>query len=97
MPINENAILNDVREMLFKEYPTTQISMETFLEYGDGSYLDMTSIEIVQFIVDVEKKYDIIIDIEDRYYTIGDVVHGVAAYLKEKAESEAEEKCESKI
>ena len=93
MEINENAILDDVREMLLKEYPTTQIAMETFLEYGDGSNLDMTSIEIAQFIVDVEKKYDIIIDIEDRYYTIGDVVRGIVGYLKEKAE----EKCESEV
>ena len=97
MQFNEEIILNDVREMLSQEYPTVEITMDTYLEFGEGSYLDMSSIEIVQFIVALEEKYDIIIDLEDRYYTIGDAVRGVVAYLKEKAELESEKKCESEV
>ena len=62
MSIMEEHILNDIREMLSASYPDVEISMETLLEYGQVSCLDMTSLEIVQFIVDLEKKYDIIID-----------------------------------
>lgn len=97
MKINEEIILNDIRKMLSQIYPKVEITMDTYLEFGDGSHLDMSSIEIVEFIIVLEKKYDIIIDLEDRYYTIGDAVRGVVAYLKEKAENESEEKCESKI
>lgn len=82
--INQDKVLNDIQKMLSKEYPTVEISMDTFLEYGGSSFLDMSSIEIVQFIICLEQKYDIIIDFEDRYYTIGDAVRGVTSYLKEK-------------
>lgn len=88
MQFDEKSILDAIREMLSSEYPTVEITMETFLEFGDGSYLDMSSIDIVEFIVVLEDKYDIIIDFEDRYYTIGDVVRGVISYLEKKSESE---------
>ena len=88
MQSNERVILDDIKEMLSSEYPIVEITMETFLEFGEGSYLDMSSIEIVEFIVALEEKYDIIIDFEDRYYTIGDVVRGVISYMEEKGESE---------
>lgn len=97
MCANEETVFNDVRKMLSQIYPEDQITKDTYLEFGDGPYLDMSSIEIVEFIAVLEKKYDIIIDLEDRYYTIGDVVHSIVIYLKEKAEIESEEKCESKI
>lgn len=80
----ETIILADIKEILVKDYPDIEINMETFLEFGEGSYLDMSSLEIVQFIVNLEEKYDIIIDIDDRYYTIGDVVRGVIKYVNEK-------------
>lgn len=93
----EEMILNDIREMLMPTYPNVGISMETYLELGEGTCLDMSSLEIVQFIVDLENKYDIIIDIEDRYYTVGDAVRGVVSYLQEKADQASEEKGESEI
>ena len=43
------------------------------------------------------EKYDIIIDIDDRYYTIGDAVRGVVGYLEEKEISDTEEKRESEV
>lgn len=95
MQINEENILIDVREMLSKSYPTVEITMDTYLEFGEGSYLDMSSIEIVEFIVVLEEKYDIIIDIEDRYYTVGDAVRGVVSYLREKVSEVSEGSCES--
>lgn len=97
MKITEENILNDIRDMLSETYPTVEITMDTYLEFGDKGYLDMTSIEIVQFIVELEEKYSIIIDIEDRYYTVGDAVRGVVSYLREKAEDTSEEACESEL
>ena len=84
MQIDKENVLLGIKEMLHQAYPTVEITMDTFLEYGTGTYLDMSSLEIVQFIVDVEQKYDIIIDFEDRYYTIGDVVNGVQSLLLKK-------------
>ena len=97
MQFNEEIILNDIKEMLSQEHSTVEITMDTYLEFGEGSYLDMSSIEIVEFIVILEEKYDIIIDFEDRYYTIGDVVRGVVSYLKKKANPEMEKKSESEV
>lgn len=84
MQVEEERVFNDIKEMLTPMYPDIDISMDTFLEYGTGTYLDMSSIEIVQFIIDIEQKYDIIIDLDDRYYTVGDVARGVVTYLREK-------------
>jgi len=97
MQHTEENVLNDIRKMLSETYPTVEITMDTYLEFGEGSYLDMSSIEIVQFIVDLEEKYNIIIDIEDRYYTVGDAVRGVVSYLLEKAEETSEETSESEL
>lgn len=85
---SESIILSEIRDMLFDEYPNIEITMETNLEFGDGPSLDMTSLDIVRFIIDLENKYDIIIDVEDRYYTIGDVVRGVSGYIDEKIDRE---------
>lgn len=93
----ETQILEDIKEMLTETYPDVDISMNTLLEYGSESCLDMSSIEIVQFILVLEEKYGIIIDIEDRYYTIGDAVRGVVGYLEEKAEMQSEKNCESEL
>lgn len=87
----EEIIFNDIKEMLVPMYPMVDISMDTYLEYGNGSCLNMSSLEIVQFIVELENKYNIIIDIDDRYYTVGDAVRGVTVYLHEKAGSSKEE------
>lgn len=95
MSVTKEQILSDIREMLSETHPNIQISMETFLEYGSDSYLDMTSIEIVQFILDVEEKYGIIVDISERYYTVGDVICGIIGYLEEKHETQTKDTYES--
>ena len=97
MKITEENVLDGIREMLSKSYPTVEITMDTYLEFGDSNYLDMTSIEIVEFIVALEKRYSIIIDIEDRYYTVGDAVRGVVAYLIKKEEEIQEGTSESEL
>lgn len=93
----KEEILNDIKKMLFEDHPEIEITMDTFLEYGEGSFLDMSSIEIVDFIVKLETKYDIIVDIDDRYYTVGDAVLGVVGYLEEKARSEVGGNSESEV
>lgn len=97
MQNQEEIILNDIKEMLSQMYPDVEITMDTFLEFGGKSYLDMSSIEIVQFIVDIEKKYDIIVDFEDRYYTIGDTVRGIISSLAEKKQEMSGDENEFKI
>lgn len=92
MQFEEERVFNDIKEMLTPIYPNIDITMETFLEYGTGTYLDMSSIEIVQFIIDIEQKYNIIIDYEDRYYTIGDTVHGILSCLANMEQATSEEK-----
>ena len=84
----ENVLLEEIQEMLAEKYPREKITMKTYLEYGDDLSLDMSSLDIIQFIIDLEKRYDIIIDIDDRFYTIGDVVRGIKSYLNEKVDSE---------
>lgn len=97
MQINKEIILNDIKSMFSQSHPHIEITMDTYLETGEGCGLDMSSLEIVEFIVALEQKYSIIIDIEDRYYTVGDAVNGVIGYLKEKIAFESEVKCESEI
>lgn len=97
MKITEENVLDGIREMLSESYPTVEITMDTYLEFGDSNYLDMTSIEIVQFIVALEERYSIIIDLEDRYYTVGDAVRGVVAYLLKKEEEIQEGTSESEL
>lgn len=97
MQIKEEVILEDIKSLLAQVYPDVEITMDTFLEIGNGSCLDMSSLEIVEFIVLLEQKYDIIIDFEDRYYTVGDAVRGVIGYLTEKEGRESEERCESRL
>ena len=93
----EEKILDDIKELLLDDYPNIEITMDTMLEYDSVSGLNMSSLEIVQFIVDLEEKYDIIIDIEDRYYTVGDAVRSIVGYLVEKNKTESEEKSEFKL
>ena len=86
--IGIETIFSEVKNLLQDKYHDCEINMDTFLEFGSGSFLDMSSLDIVEFIVDLETKYDIIIDIEDRYYTVGDAVRGVEKYLREKEDLE---------
>ena len=65
--------------------------MDTYLEINEGSYLDMSSLELVQFIIELEETFNIIIDLDDRFYTIGDAVRGVIKYLEEKNEENSDE------
>ena len=55
MQLEEEKIFNGIKEMFTPTYPDIDISMETFLEYRTETYLDMLSIEIVQFIVNIVK------------------------------------------
>ena len=84
MNVTENNVLDDIRKMLSETYPTVDISMDTYLEFGNGSHLDMSSLEIVQFIIDLEEKYGIIVDIDERFITVGDAIRSVLTHFNEK-------------
>ena len=85
MEYSIETIYNKVKEILQTLYnEEVDISMDTHLETEGDSFLDMSSLEIVNFIINIEKEFDIIIDFDDRYYTVGDVVYGVYKHLSEK-------------
>ena len=86
MQMSEEKVFVVVRTILLESYPAFNISMDTFLDYGETNCLFMSSIEIVEFIVKLEKAFDIVIDFNERYYTVRDVVHSVVSYLNEKDE-----------
>mgnify|MGYP002523216383 CR=1 FL=1 len=50
----ENVLLEEIQEMLAEKYPREKIAMKTYLEYGDDLSLDMSSLDIIQFIIDLE-------------------------------------------
>ena len=82
--INESDILKEIKELLSDRYAAEKIDMNSFLEFGEGFSLNMSSLEIVDFLLLLENTFNIIIDINDRYYTIGDAVKSIEKYLKEK-------------
>lgn len=95
MKITKENVFKKIRAILSKSYPAERINLDTFLDFGDNNCLYMSSIEIVDFIVELEEAFDIIVDYNDRYYTVRDVVNGVISYLHEKDCVNAEETSES--
>lgn len=88
MTVDKNFVFEEVKELLLKNHSADLITWDTNLETDEGLSLDMSSLEIVEFIVSLENKFDIVIDIEDRYFTVGDVIDGVVSYLEKKDEDE---------
>ena len=93
--MSEKQVFEVVHTILSKSYPTFSINMDTFLDYGEENCLFMSSIELVEFIVKVEEAFDIIIDFNERYYTVRDVVQSVILYLNEKNDDMLEASSES--
>ena len=89
--ITQEIIFEKIKNILSVSYPSANITMDTYLEINEGSYLDMSSLELVQFIIELEETFNIIIDLDDRFYTIGDAVRGVIKYLEEKNEENSDE------
>ena len=89
--ITQEIIFEKIKNILSVSYPSTNITMDTYLEINEGSHLDMSSLELVQFIIKLEETFNIIIDLDDRFYTIGDAVCGVIKYLEEKKQEKSNE------
>ena len=81
--MEKQLILERLRAMLTEKHPNVEINIDTLLEFGTTTYLDMSSLEIVEFITAVEEEFNVIVDITERFYTIGDVVDSVFTHLKE--------------
>ena len=87
--VAEKDVFNRVVEIICIKYPSAKITMDTYLEFNNnGEHLDMSSLEIVDFILDLEREFDMIIDIEDRYYTVGDAVRGILLQLNSEENNE---------
>ena len=80
--MNKNEILTKIQELLSKNRSDLKIDMSTYLEFNTEQSLDLSSLEIVDFIMEVETIFNIIIDISERFYTVGDVVESVFEHLE---------------
>jgi len=80
--MNKNEILTKIQELLSKNRSDLKIDMNTYLEFNTEQSLDLSSLEIVDFIMEVETIFNIIIDISERFYTVGDVVESVFEHLE---------------
>lgn len=67
-------ILNELVELI-EISNKDNINEETYLDVSEqGEGLMMSSIEIISFIVRIEKKYDIIIDLNIYFQTFADII-----------------------
>ncbi|HCA34956.1 MAG TPA: hypothetical protein DEP00_08045 [Lachnospiraceae bacterium] len=87
--LSKKAITSEIIKMLQKHYPTERITIDTLLEgyYGDDrsiSNLNMSSLDLVEFISDIEEYYNIIIDFDAQFYTVKDVIENVCHCIEQK-------------
>ena len=80
-------IFNEIALMLENTYGKCNVSENTMLSNGEDS-LDLDSLEIVNLIIQIEKKFDIIIDFDVFFNTVGDLVSNVYEQLQETEISE---------
>lgn len=82
--MKRKEIFEKVVEVLRKKHNRIDmtINYETSLTNGSNNSLDLTSLEIVELIVEIEDLFDIIIDFDIVYITIGDIVNDVERMLK---------------
>ena len=82
---NREKIFESIKNILFKKgYNNPSINYDTFLDKVADNSLYMTSLEIIDFIVEVENHYNIIVDISERFYTIDDVINSIILHLNER-------------
>ena len=69
---------------LIKEFTgNKKVTIDSVLGNGEGG-LDLTSLEIVNLIVQIEDKFDIIIDFDVHFIQVSDVVREVNRTLEEE-------------
>lgn len=73
----KKEITNKIINIVKKYCDVEEITLKTTLQGAEENSLDMDSLGIVSFIVDVEKEFDIIIDFDKYFECIEDVVDEV--------------------
>lgn len=76
--MEKEAIFEEIIRLIRQNFTSieTEIGYNTFLSGGgaNSDSLDFTSIEIVSLIVKIEDRFNLIIDFDVFYETIGDIV-----------------------
>lgn len=79
--MERTEITKKIISCLKVEYKTVSIDEETALEYSGENSLDMSSMDIIDFIIQIEEEFCMIVDISTRFETIGDVVNYIHSKL----------------
>lgn len=74
--MNKETTLHKLNKIFDEHFEIaySQFDMDTNLTGSETNCLDLTSIEIVTFIVHIEDAFDMIIDFDVQFETIGDIV-----------------------
>lgn len=82
--VDTNNILEEINNMIRKHLNyDISITKDMYLEDGQNGVagLGLDSLEIVKLIVMIEDKYNIIVDFNVRFWTIGDMVEYVLSNI----------------
>lgn len=80
-------IFEDISSILKEKYGKNNVNFDTGLTNGENS-LDLDSLEIVRLIIQIEEKYNIIIDLDILFKTVDDIVSEVYKKLNQTEVSE---------
>lgn len=70
----EKVIMEKLGQILIKEFGKMNINYDTTLNGDNKNCLDLNSLEIVKLIVEIENTFNIIIDFDVRFNSIGDII-----------------------
>jgi acyl carrier protein len=70
-------------KVLEKEKNNEHISEKTrLISNGEMSDTELSSIDYIEFLVEVEKEFDIVYDFDKVFYTVGDLLKYISDYEK---------------
>lgn len=79
--MNREDIFKKIKLIINEISGKDEIYFDSFLS-SDNQGLDMSSMDIVHLIVNVEEEFDIIIDFDVLFVTVGDIVNEVEKLIK---------------
>lgn len=79
--MNREDIFEKIRLIINEISGKDEIYFDSFLS-SDNQGLDMSSMDIVHLIVNVEEEFDIIVDFDVLFVTVGDIVNEVEKLIK---------------
>lgn len=89
--VNKDEFINDMSKMIANVLCMNSIDMnitfDTKLVNGIGDNdIELSSIDYVEFLVNIENKYNIEFDFNVKIYTIGDVYNYLISYLNREGD-----------